>query len=510
MSKKWREYLPADESIHHRVFWPAVAFLALFISLTILYYNSMGKFFGQLQESIANTSGWFFVLVVNLILIFCVILAFGKFKRIKIGGKGATPEFSLLAWFAMLFSAGMGIGLLYWSVAEPISHYASPPYGAANSAQSAKISMQFTMLHWGFHAWAIYAIVALALAFFTFNKKLPLTISSVFYPLLGERVHGVLGNAIDTLAVLATIFGLATSLGLGAQQINSGLAFLTEVPKSTSVQVIIIMAITAVATISVVLGLKKGVRRLSELNMIIAALFLVCMLFFGPTLFILNSSVQNAGSYFQELAALGFWTESYQQTDWQNNWTVFYWGWWIAWSPFVGMFIARISKGRTVGEFILGVLIVPTVLTLLWLSTFGGSALYLELTQPGTMVQAVDENVSTALFHLLNHFPFSYFSCALAILLVFSFFVTSSDSGSLVIDSITSGGRLDAPVGQRIFWAVTEGIVASALLIGGGLEALQTASITMGLPFAVALLLMCYCLWRGLSAELKLHNNKNT
>jgi len=344
-------------------------------------------------------------------------------------------------------------------------------------------------------------LVGIGLAFFAFNKKLPLTIRSLFYPLLGDKINGPLGNVIDVLAVVATLFGLATSLGLGVKQVSAGLGHLFAVNDSVLLQVLLIAGITLLATISVVTGLKKGVRFLSEWNIRIAVLLLVILIVIGPTLFIFNSFVQNIGYYLQNFLRMSFWTESYQQSDWQNNWTVFYWAWWISWSPFVGMFIARISKGRTIREFVLGVLIVPSLVTFLWLSAFGGSAIFLELNGIGNIVEAVQENVATAIYVLFENFPLSTFTSAVAILLVTSFFVTSSDSGSLVIDSITAGGKLDAPVGQRIFWAISEGLVAAVLLIGGGLNALQTAAITTGLPFTVILLIVCFSIYKGIKGE---------
>jgi choline/glycine/proline betaine transport protein len=361
--------------------------------------------------------------------------------------------------------------------------------------------MKFTFLHYGLHAWAVYAIVGMSLAFFTFNEKLPLTLRSVFYPLLGDRIYGPIGNIIDVIAVVATLFGLATSLGFGVQQVSAGLAHLFSTPDTIVMQVFLIAVITGAATISVVLGLDKGVRVLSELNMRLGIVLLIAMLILGPTVYLLDSFIQNTGAYLQELISIGAWTEAYSGTTWQHEWSVFYWAWWISWSPFVGMFIARVSKGRTVREFFLGVLLVPSLLTFLWLSVFGGSALYLELNGIGNIATAVNENIATALFVLLEEYPLSFVTSIVGILLVTSFFVTSSDSGSLVIDSITSGGKLDAPVGQRIFWALSEGAVAATLLLGGGLKALQTAAISTGLPFTLLLFVMCYSLYKGLTEE---------
>lgn len=464
--------------------------------------TDMEATFDNVKNGITGTFGWLFVIAVNIFLVFMIFLGSSKFGSIRLGGKDAKPEFSTLAWFSMLFSAGMGIGILFWSVAEPVYFFnISPPMGEGGTAEAAQRSMDFAYLHWGFHAWGIYALVGMALAFFAYNRKLPLSIRSVFYPVFGKRIHGPLGDGIDTLAVLADLFGLATSLGIGVLQISAGFSYLFAIEDSLFMQVTLIIIITIGATISVILGIDKGVKFLSEWNIRIGAVFLLFMIIVGPTVFILDSFVQNTGSYVQQFINMGFWTESYNQTEWQNAWTLFYWAWWISWSPFVGMFIARVSRGRTVREFVFGVLLVPSLITFLWLSAFGGSAIYLELNQITDITSAVKENTAVALFELLSNFPWAMVTSFVGVLLVMSFFVTSSDSGSLVIDSLTSGGKIDAPVGQRIFWANTEGAVAAVLLIGGGLEALRTAAVTTGLPFTFVLLLMCYSLYKGLSQE---------
>lgn len=494
--------------VHGPVFWPASALIVTLITITLLLGDQANALFDAAQNAISSNGGWFLIFSVNVFLIFTIYLAFSKFGDIRLGGKDAKPEFSTLAWFAMLFSAGMGIGIMFWSVAEPIYHFVSPPMGEGGTVEAARQAMSITFLHWGMHAWGIYAVVALSLAFFAFNKGLPLSFRSVFYPLLGDRIYGWIGDLIDIFAVLATLFGLATSLGLGVQQVNAGLGHLFDVPVNTWVQVVLILGITLMATVSVVLGIDAGVRVLSEWNVRIAVAFLLFMLAVGPTIYIFDSFLQNTGEYLTSLPRLSFWAESYTGTDWQNSWTVFYWAWWISWSPYVGMFIARISKGRKVRDFILGVLIVPSMVTFLWLSAFGGSAIQLEMAGVGNIGDAVTENVATALFILLEQFPIGAVTSFIGIILVMSFFVTSSDSGSLVIDSLTSGGKLDAPVGQRIFWAQTEGAVAAVLLIGGGLGALQTASVITGLPFALILLVMCYSLYNGLNNEYKLQIEK--
>ncbi|MDX5436148.1 MAG: BCCT family transporter, partial [Pontibacter sp.] len=410
-------------------------------------------------------------------------------------------------WFAMLFSAGMGIGLLFWSIAEPINHFQTPPLGEPGTPSAARQAMNFTFLHWGFHAWAIYALVGLSLAYFTYSRKLPLTVRSVFYPFLGERIHGLIGDIIDILAVLATLFGLATSLGLGVKQVAAGLNHVfPAIDSDVYTQIMLIGGITAIATISVVTGVDKGVRILSEWNIRIALVILLAVLFLGPTVFILGSYVQNTGSYLGNFLQLSFWNEAYSTRNWQGGWTVFYWAWWISWAPFVGIFIARVSKGRTVREFILGVLIVPSLLSFLWMTVFGSTALREVLAGETAVAEAVAADISTALFVFFEQLPFSTVLSIIGIILVAGFFVTSSDSGSLVVDSLTSGGRADSPVGIRVFWAVAEGAIAAVLLLGGGLQALQTAVIITGLPFALILLSMCYSLYRGLSEELAEEN----
>lgn len=488
------------------VFLSSLAVIIVLVAVTLIVGKPMEKWFQDTQTFVATRVGWFFILLLNSLLIFAILLGFGKFKNIRLGGKDAKPEFKRGAWLAMLFSAGMGIGLIFFGVAEPIFHFNTNPYlgEAVSSADAAKSAMGITFLHWGFHAWALYAIVALALAFFTFNRKLPLTIRSIFYPMFGEKIYGPIGDIIDIFSVIATIFGLAASLGFGAQQVNAGLSYLFGFANSSIYQVIIIVVITFFATVSLILGIDKGIRTLSEWNMRLALFLMIFLLIVGPSLFIVKSFVQNVGHYAYEFFELSFWTNSYKGIEgagnnWQNEWTLSYWAWWISWSPFVGIFIARISKGRTIREFILGVMLVPTILTFLWFSVFGGSALYQELTGNHSITEAVNANIATAVYYLLEQYPLTSFASIVTVLLVMSFFVTSSDSGSFVVDTLTSGGRHDAPKGQKIFWASMEGLTAAILLIGGGLTALQTATILSGLPFAVIIILMCFSFYKSLS-----------
>jgi choline/glycine/proline betaine transport protein len=485
--------------VHPYVFFFSAAIIALFVALTIFFEQNVDDLFNKVQGGVSHYAGWFFVATMNIVLIFVISLLLGRFGDIRLGGEGARAEFSTAAWFAMLFSAGMGIGLLFYGVAEPMFHFVASPLAQPGTAEAARSAMDFTFLHWGLHPWSIYALVGLSLGFFAFNKGLPLSIRAVFYPLFGERIYGPIGNVIDIMATVATMFGVATSLGLGVQQVNAGLSHLFGLPQTTWMQLVLIAGITAVATWSVVKGLDAGIKRLSQLNVIVAATLMLFVLLMGPSLFILNAFVENTGYYLQKFFQLSTWNETYENTEWQNGWTVFYWGWWIAWSPFVGMFIARVSYGRTVREFIKGVLFIPTLVTFLWVTTFGNSALEIEMFGGGGIAKAVQENIPVSLFVLLENFPLDLLTSLLAVVVVITFFVTSSDSGSLVIDIITAGGNTEPPKIQRIFWAVMEGLVAAALLLGGGLVALQTAAITTGLPFALILLGMCYALHKGLS-----------
>lgn len=489
-------------AINPPVFFGSLIVLLIAITSTIIIGEPAEQMFANAQRVISDASAWFFILLVNVLLFFLVFLAFSKFGKIRLGGKKAKPDFSRGSWFAMLFSAGMGIGLVFWGVAEPISHFNYNPFvDNADTVAAAKSAMGFTFLHYGVHAWAIYTVVALALAFFTFNLKLPLTIRSIFYPLLGDKIYGRWGDLIDVISVIATIVGLATSLGFGAQQVNAGLEYLFDIPYSRIVQIVIITVITILATGSLIAGLDKGIRRLSEINMGLAVLLLLFVLIIGPTAYLLEGFVQNLGYYIDNFFRLGLWTESYtgvrDHGEWQNSWTVFYYAWWIAWSPFVGIFIARVSKGRTIREFIIGVLLVPTIITFLWMSVFGGGAIYFELMGDHGITNAVNENVATAIFKLLERFPLVTISSGLAILLVASFFVTSSDSGSMVVDTLTSGGRHEAPKIQKIFWAAMEGATASVLLLYGGLTALQSATTITGLAFAIILVIMVISFYKS-------------
>ena len=485
------------------VFIPSVIFIIALVSFAILSPQLANEVFTNVRNFVADKFGWLYMLGVGIFTLFALFLAVSPFGKFRLGPDQSKPTYSNLSWFAMLFSAGMGIGLMFWSVAEPVMHYVSPPVGTAQSIDSAKMAMNILFFHWGLHAWAIYAIVGLVLAYFSFRHGLPLSIRSALYPLIGDKIYGKIGHSVDTIAVLGTVFGVATSLGFGVLQINSGLNYLFEIPVGISTQIILIALITAIATISVVLGLDGGIKRLSELNLYLAGFLLLFIFLAGPTFFLLNTLIQNIGSYLSNIVFMTFNQYSYDTTSsWMSSWTLFYWAWWIAWAPFVGMFIARVSRGRTIREFVIGVLFVPVGFTFIWMTVFGNSALYSIMNEGFTLLStAVSADVSTALFKFLQHFPFSSFVSVIAIVLVVIFFVTSSDSGSLVVDTIASGGRVNNPVWQRIFWAVSQGIVAIALLLAGGLQALQSASIIMALPFVFVMLIACWGMYKALSLE---------
>jgi len=488
------------------VFLTSVLLIFVFVVVTLGAGGEAERVFKQIQGAIAESGGWFFVLTANIILGYAIYLMVGRFGGIRIGGEETRPEFSTPAWLAMLFSAGMGIGLVFWAVAEPLYHFSAPPIPPPEGTPKymlAQEAMGLTFLHWGLHPWAIYAVLAIGIAYAGFNKGLPLTIRSIFYPLIGDRIYGWVGHLIDILAVLATLFGVATSLGLGVAQINAGLDVAFGTGQSLAIKLWLIAGITLIATISVVSGVKRGIRRLSELNMVLAGLLMLFIIVAGPTLFILNGYGQNIGYYLQNLPRLATWDETFTGGEWQNSWTVFYYAWWLSWSPFVGMFIARISFGRTVREFIFAVLVVPTLLGFAWLTVFGGTAIDLELFGSGGLIGELSQGAENALFALLNNFPYAFWTSLLATAVVVTFFVTSSDSGSLVIDIIAAGGDPEPPIGQRVFWATMEGVVAAVLLIGGGLAALQTAAITTGLPFAIVLLLVCCAIHRWFDEEIR-------
>lgn len=490
-------------SINPPVFFGAALLILVTVVYAVAFQEHAQGLFTSIQGWIITNVSWFYVLSVALILIFVVFLAVSRYGDIKLGPDHSEPDYSGATWFAMLFCAGMGIGLMFFGVAEPMMHYLEPPVGAPGTALAARESMKLTFFHWGLHAWAIYAVVALILAFFAFRHDLPLTLRSALYPLIGDRIHGPIGHAVDIFAILGTVFGVATSLGFGVLQINSGLNHLFGIPVGPAVQVVLIIVTMLLATLSVVSGLDKGVRRLSELNMVLAVLLLIFVLCMGPTVFLFQTFVQNTGSYLSEIVNKTFNLYAYEPTDWLGGWTLFYWGWWLSWSPFVGMFIARVSRGRTIREFISGVIFVPAGFTFLWMTVFGDTAIHMVLYDGYThLAEVTQADNSLALFAFLENLPWSSVTSLFATLMVMVFFVTSADSGALVVDMLASGGKDNAPVWQRIFWAATMGVVAIALLLADGLNALQTATIASALPFALVLLASMWGLLRALNLDL--------
>ncbi|WP_421865932.1 BCCT family transporter [Motiliproteus sp.] len=506
---------PLGLDIHNRVFAISALLVIAFVVLTLAFQSQVEPMFSGLRGWLTSNLDWFFISSGNIFVLVCLGLAFSPLGKVRLGGTEATPDYSYLGWFSMLFAAGMGIGLMFFGVSEPLSHFSSSlggtsiengvrtdwaPLGAAagNTEEAARLGMAATIYHWGLHPWAIYAVLALGLALFSFNKGLPLTMRSVFYPLLGERVWGWPGHIIDILAVLATLFGLATSLGFGAAQASSGLNYLFGIPEGNTTQIILVIAITLIALVSVVAGLDAGVKRLSEINMVLALMLLLFVIAVGPTLAILSGVFSNLGAYLEYLPALSN-PVGREDVNFSQGWTAFYWAWWISWSPFVGMFIARVSRGRSVREFIVSVLLIPSAACVLWMSVFGGTAInqvvndgYQAVTQAALPLQ---------LFTMLDVLPLAKITSFIAIILVVVFFITSSDSGSLVIDVIAAGGKVDAPTPQRVFWCSFEGLIAIALILGGGLVALQAMSVSTGFPFTVVLLVACIAVVKGLASE---------
>lgn len=483
------------------VFLPAAALVVAFVLVTALYTDLTRSLFQSLQQGIVETFGWFYVLTASVLLGVVIWLLFSRFGRIRLGGDEARPEFGYLTWFSMLMSAGMGIGIVFFGVAEPLLHYLNPPHGEGETEAAVREAMRYTFYHWGLHPWAIYSALALPLAYFHFRHGLPLAPRSLLYPLLGERIRGPIGHAVDVLCTVGTLFGVATSLGLGAIQVNAGFHRLFDMPQGVEAQLMLVAGITALATISVVSGLHKGIRRLSEFNIGLAVVIFGFVLLAGPTVFILELFIDSLGYYLQKFPFTSLRIDPGAKGDWQAQWTLFYWSWWISWAPFVGVFVARISKGRTIREFIATTLVVPSLGGFLWFSALGGTGLHLELFGPGGIAETVQQNEPLALFAVLDHLPWTELMWSLATLLVIIFFVTSSDSGSLVDDMVTSGGHPNPPRAQRLFWALAEGTVAAVLLYAGGLTALRTASLTTGLPMAVFILVAAYGLVRALRVD---------
>ncbi len=486
--------------IHNPVFVVSAVLSVVLVVGTLLFQEQATVAFADLRSWATSTFDWFFVGSANIFVLFCFAIIVSRLGSIRLGGPDARPRYGYPGWLAMLFAAGVGIGLMFFGVLEPVTHTINTPLGIdpADTDRARAAGMAAAINHWRLHAWAIYAVVGLSLAFFCFNRGMPLTLRSAFYPLLGNRVWGPFGHFVDSVAVLATLFGLSVSLGYGSEQISGGLNYLFEVPTGTTTKIILIMVIISIALVSVVAGLDKGVKRLSEINMGLAGLLFLFVLFAGPTLVILGTWFKSIYDYLYYLPGLSNWIGR-EDTDFLHGWTTFYWAWWISWSPFVGMFIARVSYGRTVREFIFWVLIIPTIIGLLWMSTFGGTALH-QMISDGYMgvANAVPE---LALFKMLEQLPLTGIVSTISVFLIAIFFVTSADSGSLVMDIITAGGKMDAPVLQRVFWCMLAGMVAMALMLGGGMASLQALTVSIGLPFGLVLLIMCFGLVKGLREE---------
>ncbi|MEX1668274.1 BCCT family transporter [Zhongshania guokunii] len=506
---------PFGLDIHNRVFAISAIAIIAFVALTLLFQEQAEPMFSGARNWLTSNLDWFFISAANVFVLICLVLVVSPLGRVRLGGTEARPDYTYMGWFSMLFAAGMGIGLMFYGVSEPLTHFATsfadtgvesgvrtdwaPLGGATGDAEAAeRLAMAATIYHWALHPWAIYAVMALGLALFSFNKGLPLTIRSVFYPILGERIWGWPGHIIDILAVLATLFGLATSLGLGASQAASGLHYLFGIPLGETTQILIVIGVTSLATISVVKGLDAGVKRLSEVNMVLAVLLLAFVVVVGPTLLIATGFVENILAYFRYLPELAN-PVGREDSNFSSGWTAFYWAWWISWSPFVGMFIARVSRGRTVREFIISVMLIPSIASVFWMTAFGGTAIKQVVVDGYQSV--VNTDLPLQLFMMLDALPLSSITSFIAIVLVIVFFVTSSDSGSLVIDIISAGGKVDVPTPQRIFWCVVEGLVAASLIVGGGLVALQAMAVSTGLPFTLVLLVAAFSTVKGLMSE---------
>ena len=496
------KHIATNNKINPPVFYGSVFCIFVLVGYTFFFPEDADQRFTYLQTSIMVNASWFYVMTVALILICVVFLGLSRFGDIKLGPDHAEPAFSFGSWFAMLFSAGMGIGLMFFGVAEPVVHFLSPPTGEPGSVEAAKEAMKLTFFHWGLHAWAIYAIVALILAFFGYRHNLPLTLRSALYPIIGERIYGYFGHAIDLFAILGTTLGVATALGYGVLQVNSGLNYLFGIEVSTNVQIALIIVITILATISAASGLNRGIRRLSEVNLLLALLLLGMVVLLGPTVLLLQMFVQNTGSYLSDIVGKTFNLYAYEPTEWLGGWTLFYWAWWLSWSPFVGMFIARISRGRTIREFVFGVLFVPSCLTLIWMTSFGNTAIDLILNQGAVELgQEVKTDIPVALFKFLEYFPFSNILSIVAIVMVIIFFITSADSSAIVVDMLSSGGHSKTTVWHRVFWSGLIGVLATVLLLAGGLKALQALTIASALPFSVVLLVSMYGLLKALTVD---------
>ncbi|WP_187774250.1 BCCT family transporter [Lolliginicoccus suaedae] len=487
------------------IFFLSAAILAMFVTATIAFPGPVESFFAAGSDWILTSLGWFYIFGVTSFVVFLLWMALSHFGSVRLGDDDEQPRYPTPVWFAMLFAAGIGTILMFWGVAEPISHFANPPMRDVEpeSTEAAREALTFTMYHFALHTWAIFCLPALAFAYFAFKRKLPLRVSSIFHPMLGDKINGPIGRAIDILAVVGTIFGVSVSIGLGTLQVNSGLARLVGLPSNTFTQLIILAIITTIAVISVSLGLDKGIKWLSNINIVMAIGLLLFVLVLGPTLFLMRGTIESAGSYLSSVVELAFWNDTFGDTGWQGGWTVFYWAWTITWAPFVGIFVARISQGRTIRQFVLGVLGLPTTFSIIWFGIFGLASFDIEFNRGGGLVEEVVEqgDIPGALFAFLSHYPLGTVMSLFAILIVVIFFTTSMDSAALVTDMLCTGEDEVGPTRQRVFWAITTGVIAGTLLAsagGSGLDALQQVIIVVGLPFFIIAFLMMYNLWRAL------------
>ncbi|ALO45351.1 BCCT family transporter [Pseudohongiella spirulinae] len=483
-----------------QIFISAAIIAILFVAFAIPFNSQFAAFFEAIGDFTFQYFGWFYVASVSGLLLFLIWVAFSRYGAIRLGQDDETAQYSAETWFAMLFAAGIGTILMFWGVAEPLSHFANPPLAEIEpqTVEAAKHAMNIALYHFGLHTWTIFTMPALAIAYFAYRKNLPMRISSVFYPVLGDRIFGPLGWTIDIIALLGTLFGVAVSVGLGTLQLNSGLNAVFDVPVGQTSQLVLVAVITLIATISVALGLDRGIKRLSEFNIILALLVMLFVWIAGPTLFITSGIVQNFGNYMQNLPWMSFWTEAYQATSWQQSWTVFYWAWTISWAPYVGIFIARISRGRTIKEFVLGALLAPLAFTILWFSVFGLAAIDQELNQGMDLVTQVQADVSVALFDFLATFPVPTLMSAVSLVVIIVFLTTSADSAALVVDQLSRNDLQPSRTRQRVFWTILLGCIAGSLLLGGGLDALQNVITALGFPFCVLLVFMAYSLHRSL------------
>ncbi|MEX1032112.1 MAG: BCCT family transporter [Cellvibrionaceae bacterium] len=488
------------------VFFTAAGLAVLFVAFAIPFSQEFADFFGNLTDYTVTNFGWFYILSVTGLLLFLIWVALSRYGNIRLSADHEGPEYGTVTWFAMLFAAGIGTILMFWGVAEPMSHFANPPLVGieGGTPEAAELAMVIALYHFGLHTWTIFTLPALAIGYFAYRQGLPMRVSSVFYTVLGDKVFGPIGWAIDIVAVLGTLFGVAVSVGLGTLQLNSGLHYLFDVPISDNAQLVIVAVITTVATVSVALGLDRGIKRLSEINIVVALFILLFVWWAGPTLFLTAGTVQNVGNYLQNLPWLAFWTETYQGTDWQQNWTVFYWAWTISWAPYVGIFIARISKGRTIRQFVGGALGAPLLFTILWFSVFGLAAIDLDLNRGTNIAAQVEADVSVALFSFFEQFPWATFTTVASILIIIIFLTTSADSAALVMDLLSRRDDQPSRTGQRVFWTLLLGALAGTLLSvgeGGGLTALQNVITTLGFPFCILLVFMAVSLTRALHAD---------